>query len=157
MRSWKLPEPANLWRAIEIYLAHAYDAQPPGAVRSRLATLRAAPADELFTSTVFERLQQDGVIVRYSVRLGNRFYPHMKLVIEPMPAGQDHLFRVDTHDRHVRPPPGSSEEKAFGELMANNQASADAIEAAWEQNRLPTFKAYLREDLARRMAPPDAH
>ena len=157
MQSWKRPQPADLWRAIETYLAYAYDGPPPGAVRSRLATLRATPAAELFASPIFECIEQDGATVRYSIRLGNRFYPHMKLAIEPIPAGHDHLYRVDTHDRHVRPPPGSPEERAFADLMSNNQSLAESIESAWEQAGLPTFKAYLREDLARRAQSSGAH
>jgi hypothetical protein len=38
----------------------------------------------------------------------------------------------------------------FAELMAKNQAIAQAIESAWADRKLPTFKTFLREDLARR-------
>ncbi len=90
------------------------------------------------------------MIIRYSLRLGNRVYPHMKLTIDRAPTGERHFFRVDTHDQHVRPPAGSPEEKAFAELMANNQHSVQAIEAAWEASGIPTFKTFMRDDLARR-------
>jgi 3-phosphoshikimate 1-carboxyvinyltransferase len=150
MSSWKRPVPADLWRAIEIYLSHAYEGAPPRATRARLDTLRAISGDELFSSSVFERVEEAGMIVRYSLRLGNRFYPHMKLAIDRSPAGARHFFRVDTHDRHVRPPEGSPEEQAFANLMADNQRSAQSIEAAWEASGIPTFKTYMREDLARR-------
>ncbi len=150
MPPWNRPAQAQLWSAIEIYLSHAYGEPPPPAVRARLQTLRATVGEDLFVSPLFERTHDGGAIIRYSLRLGNRFYPHMKLAIERAPAGSRHLFRVDTHDRHVRPPAGSSEEQAFANLLANNQSSAEAIEAAWEHAGIPTFKAYLREDLARR-------
>jgi hypothetical protein len=74
----------------------------------------------------------------------------MKLVIERSPDGAGHLFRADTHDRHIRPAPGSREEAAFRELMEFNQRLAQTIETAWEQRGLRTFKAFLREDLERR-------
>lgn len=154
MSIWKRPAPADLWSAIDIYLLHAYEAPPPRAVRARLETLRATSGEELFSCAVFEHSEEAGTTIRYSMRLGNRFYPHMKLVVERTPAGFQHLFRVDTHDRHVRPPAGSPEERAFANLMADNQNSADRIESAWEHAGLPTFKAYLRDDLARRKDPP---
>lgn len=154
MPNWKRPAAADLWRAVDAYLSVAYDGRAPGAVRARLETLRAAPPDDLFASPVLERTEDHGAILRYSLRLGNRGYPHMKLLIEPSPDGRGHLFRIDTHDRHVRPPAGSPEERAFANLMANNQSVADAVEAALEKVGLPTFKSYLRDDLARRSALP---
>ena len=39
---------------------------------------------------------------------------------------------------------------AFTQLMENNQKVAQAIEQGWADQHLPTFKTYLREDLARR-------
>ena len=40
--------------------------------------------------------------------------------------------------------------EAFRQLMEMNQTVAQAIEATWEQEGVPTFKSYLKEDLARR-------
>ena len=119
-------------------------------MRARLDTLRGIAAGDLFSSSVFERVEEAGVIIRYSLRLGNRVYPHMKLTIDRAPTGDRHFFRVDTHDRHVRPPAGSPEEQAFADLMASNQRSAQTIEAAWEASGIPTFKTFIRDDLARR-------
>lgn len=142
----KLPEPAQVWNAIEIYLRHAYErAQPSVTVRSLLETLRTWKGD-FFAAPVFARTPPH----RYCARLGNGFYPHMKLVFEPSPDGKQFLFKADTHDRHVCPPPESPEHGAFRELMDKNQRLADAIEADWASAGLPTFKAYLRDDLARR-------
>ena len=76
----------------------------------------------------------------------------MKLVIERAPDGRGHLFRADTHDKHIRPNPQSREGRAFAELMAMNQKFAEAIEAEWASRGLATFKQFLREDLARRSA-----
>src|SRR5437763_850900 len=98
--SWQKPTTSAAWKAIEAYLELAYDGPPPQTVRSRLDSLRNAPADDLFGSSTFEK-QSDAEVVRYSLRLGNRWYPHMKLVIERSPDGQGHLFRADTHDRHI--------------------------------------------------------
>ena len=148
MASWNRPAPAGL-SAIEIYLAHAYEGSATRHA-ARLDTLRGIAAGDLFSSSVFERVEEAGVIIRYSLRLGNRVYPHMKLTIDRAPTGERHFFRVDTHDRHVRPPAGSPEEQAFADLMASNQRSAQTIEAAWEASGIPTFKTFIRDDLARR-------
>ncbi len=74
----------------------------------------------------------------------------MKMVIERSPDGAGHLFCADTHDRHVCPVPGSRDYEAFKQLMEMNQIISGKIEAAWSDHQFPTFKTFLREDLARR-------
>ena len=146
----KLP-PDLLHRAAEIYVAHAYPAGPPASVRGKLETLRSLGEGELLSSPLFERDKRLGAS-KVCVRLGNRFYPHMKLTIEVSPDGSKYLFRADTHDRHCAPAPGSRECEAFAQLMQKNQAIAQEIEAAWAEAGVPTFKTYLRDDLVRRRA-----
>jgi hypothetical protein len=157
---WHKPEPLLVWRAIATYLSVAFDGAPnahhvpagtPSAVRSRLESLRMAPPDELLASPVFER-DSAAHPAKFSLRLGNRTYPHMKLVIDRAPDGHGHLFRADTHDGHCRPAPGSRDYHVFCQLMEANRTLADRIEAAWEAQGIPTFKSYLRDDLARRKA-----
>ena len=140
--------------------------QPPSAVRARLETLRSTPQDAFYDSPVFEKQEaprapgdpspRDPAPVRYCLRLGNLSYPHMKLMVERSPDGQGYLLRADTHDAHIQPRPGSREQAAFAELMRQNRAVADAIEARWEQAGLPTFKKFLRDDLERRRAAAEA-
>lgn len=142
------PRVADFWKAIDLYLSLAYPGPPPAAVRAKLEGLRQAPQDQLFDNPAFERPAQSPQ--RLALRLGNRFYPHMKLAIEPCPDGQGVLFRADTHDKHCCPPPTSREYPAFCQLMDQNQKLAQQIEAAWEREHLTTFKSYLREDLKRR-------
>jgi hypothetical protein len=77
----------------------------------------------------------------------------MKMVIERSPDGRSHLFRADTHDRHIRPKPDSREYAAFTELMKMNQTLAEQIEGDWAERGLNTFKSYLRRDLASRQQP----
>jgi hypothetical protein len=150
--AWSKPTVPQVWSAVEAYLASAYGgAAPPSAVRDRLASLRAAADADIYDSPVFER-DEARPPTRYSLRLGNKVYPHMKLVIERAPDGRGHLFRADTHDKHIRPTPSSREGRAFAELMAMNQKFAEAIEAEWANRGLATFKQFLREDLARRGA-----
>ena len=149
---WSKPPVAQVWSAVEAYLNHAYGgAAPPSAVRDRLASLRATADTDFYDSPVFER-DEARPPTRYSLRLGNKVYPHMKLVIERSPDGRGHLFRADTHDKHIRPNPTSREGRAFAELMAMNQKFAEAIEAEWATRGIATFKQFLRDDLARRSA-----
>jgi hypothetical protein len=142
------PESSVVFKAIDIYLALAYGAERPVAVGSMVATLRAW-GGRFYNCPVFVK---DAATPpnRYSMRLGNRHYPHMKLTIERAPDGETFLFRADTHDRHVCPPEGAAEHDAFVALMTQNQQLAQGIDAAWAENGLPTFKTWLREDLARR-------
>jgi len=146
--SWSKPATSTVWQAIETYLRIAYaGGKPPSAVTQRLETLRNMPAENIFDCGVMEC---DEAKTRYALRLGNRAYPHMKLVIERSPDGQAHLFRADTHDRHIRPAPGSRECAAFSELMRMNQTVAEQIESEWAKDGLATFKSYLRRDLEAR-------
>lgn len=139
---WTPPARKDLWRAVEAYLAAAYDAPPPAAVVERLSQLRTAPEAAFYECAAFERGDD-----RYALRLGNRFYPHMKLVVEAAPDGRA-LFRADTHDRHFLELVDGSE-SSFAELMARNEAIARAIEDAWCAAGLLTCREHLRESMAR--------
>jgi hypothetical protein len=145
-----LPDPTLVWRAIDTYMGIAYEEPPSPTVRSMLATLRTW-AGPFYAAPVFARTGDEDA-PRLSLRLGNRHYPHMKLLIEPSPDRSRYLFKADTHDRHVCPPPGTPEHEIFRQLMQTNQQIAERIEMAWAQQGLPTFKTFLREDLARRQA-----
>ncbi len=149
MGNWQRPTAGEFEQALKLYIEHAYaGAAPPAAVRLRMEAVRAA-GDAPFDCPAIEREAGDNP-ARFNLRLGNRVYPHMKLVVERSPEGSSHLFRADTHDRHIQPAPGSKEADAFRDLMAKNLLVATAIESAWESAGLQTFKQYLREDLARR-------
>lgn len=145
---------SEVWKAIDIYLAHAYPGPPPSPVRAKLDTLRSLPPDDFYANPAFER-DSAAAPSRLSLRLGNKFYPHMKLTIERAPDKSGYLFRADTHDRHCCPAPGTREYPAFCELMEANQKMAQAIETGWAEQALPTFKTFLRDDLAKRTATKD--
>jgi hypothetical protein len=51
----------------------------------------------------------------------------------------------------VQPQSDSPEAAAFAELARRNQELAQVIESKWDELGVPTFKRYLRDDLARRM------
>lgn len=145
----KWPEQSVLWKAIDCYLQVAYGGPPPSAVRARLDTLHALQPDSFYDSTVFEK-RGEGAAAKLLLRLGNPAYPHMKLCVERRPDRQGFLFRADTHDAHCCPIAGSREYGPFRKLMDMNREIAQKIEAAWEEAGVPTFKTFLKQDLAKR-------
>ncbi len=145
-----LPDTAQIRQAIDVYLRTAYPGGFSERVKAQLATLDACSGN-LVEQAPFVHDPQPSP-TRYFLRLGNPSYPHMKLAVELPPNGNHFLYRVDTHDRHCCPKPSSSEYGQFCELMESNRKIAERIEAAWEGKGLPTFKAFLREDLKRRKA-----
>jgi hypothetical protein len=145
---WRKPTRAEVLRAVEVYLSVAYSDEPPSAVRARLDTLRSVLDEDFYDSAVFER-ERAPRPTWYKLRLGNPFYPHMRMTIERSPDGRGYLFRADTHDRHCAPAPKSRDYSPFCKLMERNQLLAQQIEAAWEAQGIPTFRRYLHEDVAR--------
>ncbi len=88
----------KILKAVKTYLSIAYpDGELPQNVRSVLQTLE--NSENIFKERVFEN-PSEGI---YSLRLGNMFYPHMKLVVKI--EENDLLFDVDTHDSPERIPP----------------------------------------------------
>ena len=143
------PDAALVQRAIDVYVKTAYPDGPPVAVRSMLATERSW-AGHLTDAPVFIKDDPRNA-TKYSMRLGNASYPHMKLVIEQAPdEKQGFLFRADAHDAHCCPPAGTPEHDAFRQLMTRNQEVISEIERAWAAAGVPTMKTYLQADLARR-------
>ena len=146
----KLPDQALTQKAIEIYLANAYDAAPPLAVRSLLNLLKSWAGD-FYAAPAFAKTGEQN-LPRCTLRLGNSFYPHMKLALEPTPDGSGYLFKADSHDKHLCPAPTHPDYSAFMDLRSKNQKVVEAIESAWADAGIPTFKTYLKADLSRRSA-----
>jgi len=137
------PTPATVGHAIDEYLRFAYEGPLPPPVAALVEAVRRAPPDGLYECSAFER---DGES-RYALRLGNRYYPHMKLVIERLPSREAWFFRADTHDQHVTVEPSDPDYPAFQALTARNRTIAAAIESAWTHDGLDTFRAFLHRDL----------
>jgi hypothetical protein len=145
------PSPSVVWQAIDIYLTHAYDGLPPFAVRDRLDLLRLHQAETFYDCTALER-DLHNPPTRYSLRLGNRFYPHMKLSVESNIDDTEYFLKADTHDRHCCPSAKSPEFQQYVKMCSANEDLSKKIESAWAAADLPTFREYLRNDLARREA-----
>jgi hypothetical protein len=148
----KLPEPALVNKAIEIYLSHAYESSPPLATRSMLNLLKTW-GGEFYAAPAFARTGEPGC-PRLTIRLGNSSYPHMKLALEPAPNGESYLFKADSHDKHLCPAQSDPDYAAFMDLRAKNQKVVEKIEQAWAEAGIPTFKTYLQADLSKRAEAP---
>jgi hypothetical protein len=145
-----LPTRAALWTAIDLYLGRAYEGAIPTTVKKRLDELRAA--GERWSESSAIELGKSGDTSRIALRLGNSFYPHMKLILDRRPDDLGYLFRADSHDAHIKPPPQSPEHAVFAALRQTNQTIAAAIESDWASAGLPTYQSFLEQDLARRVA-----
>ncbi|HEX9508555.1 MAG TPA: hypothetical protein VF947_09110 [Myxococcales bacterium] len=142
--AWEKPAPRRVWQAIQLYLQVAYGGILPEEVAKRIAELKSASDGRFYDSAVFERDRlQDPTY--FSLRLGNRIYPHAKLVIERSPDGSSALFQADTHDRHCCPEPTSPDYLNYRQLMEQNQRIAREVELAWAKEGLPTFRQFLRQ------------
>lgn len=147
--------PAHIFQqAMDLYIHEAYPAGTPADVKKRMEMVRAA-AREVVPLEALERDTANSS-AGYALRLGQPLYPHMKLIVEPVPggvascAGQDFLLRVDAHDRHLHAPAGSPDEAWLAKVRQSNQELVEKIEAAWAAAGLPTFKEFLRRQLEAR-------
>src|SRR5438045_9581518 len=97
-----LPNASQVWTAIDVYLRCAYEqSSPPKPVQHRLDSLRAAGANgHFFQSLVLERDSKEAP-KKFSVRIGNRFYPHTKLLIDQRSHAPGYLFRAGGPHRHA--------------------------------------------------------
>ena len=129
-----------LRRAVDIYLAVAYpDARMPYLVSARVNFDAQVPLNELINGKAFEHsIDAEGVVDKYQLRLGNHAYPHMKLGLERCAGGDEFVFVVDTHDRHIpldTTLPGSEE---LASLIEQNTQMQHEVERRWEAAGLPT-------------------
>jgi CheY-like chemotaxis protein len=139
-------------RAIAIYLDLAYGGNTP----RRLPDL-SLPADSkpeevlrLFQREIVEELPGHPC-VRYSMRLGNRNYPFMKLKLQEHLVAGEFYFEVDTHDvMEIRP--DFPDYEAWQAVQRFNSVLKRKIEAQLAAEGLPTA-ATIREICQRRQAP----
>lgn len=145
---------ADLRRAIVIYMELAYaDREPPEAVRRRLDWPDDLDIDTLLAQPPFERVSKAESSPIHALRLGNRFYPHMKVQIQAWPCPAGFLLSVNTHDQILGLDPTAPDAAAFRQLQGENQRLKETIEQAWDAAELPTFSRYLREYLASNPGP----
>lgn len=128
----------NIIQAIEIYMKIAYmdekplhqppefDADCDVSIRENLNRFEQEPARK-----GEERLH------RYILRLGNKQYPFMKLVLQEHLVEDDYILLVDTHDEMFAMP--SPDFDALLKIRNFNQEVKDSIETIWTESELPTL------------------
>jgi len=144
-----LPSAEDVARAVEIYLAKAYEGHPTPA--SELFQIPAgADVAAWLMSDLVERspdASQINQVRSFALRMGNRLYPHMKLRLSRPPNDTVFVFSVDTHDAMLKAPPGSEDYDMLEELKEHNASVAKAINIAWQQSGLLTEHVYLRQKI----------
>ncbi len=119
--------------ATQIYTQKAYPEKLPGQVLEKVDLLQELKNDrELLSWSVLEREGN-----RYSFRLGNSGYPHMKLVF--LFENERPVFYVDAHDSHFNLPPNVPGYDKLMALRQSNKQMKQRIEAAWAAQNLPIF------------------
>ena len=145
----QLPDAGQIRLAVELFLRRAYAGEVPPQAQRLIPTEDFDPAAWLMADPV-ERDPADAPLEQvrsFVLRLGNEFYPHMKLRISRPPRSREFVFSVDSHDVFLRAPAGSPDYDMLENLKRQNAALAELITASWEAQSLPTERSYLRGKL----------
>ena len=88
--------------------------------------------------------RKNGCMRKYSLRLGNRRYPFMKMIFQELLFRDSFFFCVDTHDELdiKETTPDYAEWEAIREY---NSAVKKAVEQHWRRSRIPTLRDVLDE------------
>ncbi len=137
-------------KAVSVYWEKAY-AQAKGAhTKPRFSLQGGAKPQEvlaLFQKEVMELLPSHAC-VRYTMRLGNRNYPFMKLLLQEHILAGEYFFAVDTHDE-MEIKPNFPDYQAWMVVRRFNRKLKQEIESSFAENGLDTAAA-LRALVARR-------
>lgn len=139
---------AVLSRAVGIYWSKAY--ADSGAMPDFAGRNISDPEDVL---TLFEKtvVETDGLqCTRYTIRLGNRNYPFMKLLLQEHLIADEYYFGVDSHDE-MEVKPHYPDYEAWMQVLQFNQNLKRDIESAFAAAGLDT-SACLRDMAAKRPA-----
>ena len=145
-----LPRAEALRDAIDMYLSRAY----PDGADEQISRRFTVPDDCDLAGWLIEAVGEpepadaDIDSVRsIALRLGNAFYPNMKLRLTRPPGNDIFLLMVDSHDVMLAAPPGSPDYEALEELKASNAAIVGDITHTWDAAGLPTERNYLRDKI----------
>ena len=145
-----LPRAEILQDAIDIYFARAYPDGPGEQVSQKFTV----PDDGDLARWLIDDAGEpeppaaDICGVRsIALRLGNAFYPNMKLRLIRPPGNNVFLLMVDSHDVMLVAPKGSPDYQALEELKNANAALVAEVTTAWDRGALPTERNYLRDKI----------
>ena len=144
----------RLEEVVRLYLAEAFpEGRLPLATQARLQWPAGETLADLALGPAFERRPHGAppdACQRIRLRLGNSFYPHMKLGVDRVPDSEDWVLVVDSHDRPLLAAVAEHERVAVEELIQKNTVLKERIERRWREAGLPTFEQYIRDRLRRR-------
>lgn len=130
---------AMVSRAIDAYLELAYGAASKGRDRPDLALGPTTGGEAVLG--LFQRESVDGesgaALCRFTMRLGNRNYPFMKLLMQEHIVPGEFYFAVDTHD-HLDIKPDFPDYEAWQAVRRFNLEMKRKIEARFLELGLPT-------------------
>ena len=136
--------------AIAVYLQHAYpNGRIPEVVQGRVALDPSRPVPELLRAPPFENYVADAPFhcTVHALRLGSADYPHIKLEIRPFTNHAGFMFWVNTHDQFISPDAKMPDADRWREVIRRNGDLKQAVERAWADAKLPTFRTAMQEDL----------
>lgn len=142
----------RLSEAIRLFVQLAYgDAALPERPQRYLAVGETGPVtlDRLLALPGVERLPPTtpGRPGGYSLRVGNAWFPHMKITVQSVDVAGTYVIGVDTHDT-LRLPAGHPEEAGVKALQTRNLELARKVHKEWDAAGLPTQLGLLRNQLA---------
>ena len=140
----------RITRAVALYLEHAYGGGGRPGRMPDLSLPADAPAEQVLR--LFQKdVRDDGhghKSVRYTMRLGNRNYPFMKLVLQEHLVAGEFCFAIDTHDE-MNIKPDFPDYDAWVAVRRFNSQLKREIESRFQAEGLAT-SASLREIVTRR-------
>lgn len=126
-------------RAVGIYMALAWGDRRPKVQPDFSSVRHIGDALELFQDE-----KKFGKMRKWTLRLGNRRYPFMKLVLQELLVRDRFFFAVDTHDE-LDLGADVDDFEAFVALKRANAELKDEIEKAWRAADVPTFSALVAD------------
>jgi len=132
-------------KAVTTYLRLAYkDRAIPIRISSQLDWISSwGNAESVWCDHHFE-IHQGYAGYQYFLRLGNWFYPHMKLgVVECSGCSGEFVFVADTHDRHFEVDPNTPDFELFQQIQRQNELLKVEIEKSWSEAGIPTASTLL--------------
>ena len=143
-------------RAVEIYLRLAYGAGSENKAHSMF--LNDESHEEKSVFQVFQEetrvqaaarasalIQPSRALQRFSIRLGNRNYPFMKLVLQEHLVRGEFYFGVDTHDQ-MELKPGMPDYENWLKVKRFNLELKRQIDKAFEEGGVPTLAMTRRRE-----------
>jgi CheY-like chemotaxis protein len=143
--------PELVQRAISLFLDEAYGGSA-GKARDRKIPPDASPAQILAQFEDETKRDRNARCHRHTLRLGNRNYPFMKMVIQEHLVADEYCFGVDTHD-DMEIKPSYPDYDAWMALREFNRETKERIEAAWARAGIPTYATIRRLVLDRDTGP----